>query len=388
MTSLPTGNEPIIPGRIDYPDVGFDPPKIGYEYDKLYVSNPDSNTVSVIDGYNDSKTKDIRDIGKYPDKIYVANVFNRFVNHWFDQIYVVNKGVAPQTGNVSVINGSTYTKEPHDIPVGIMPMDITEGDGKIYVVNNGSNTISVIDVSTNTKERDISVGSNPVRIAYDSDTNMIYVVNQRSGSVSVINGATDKVAAGVIFNVNPANSGKIICNNTAAAPTNTYVYVDTGTNCVAQPNDPKDFEFNTWVESPLTNRNSSIPLNSPSGNLTVNRYGVFTVNFKQPHHLSNQELFTYLTGAIAAGVAVNGVVLLVPAWKRTKNQHTHLRECIDMIGNDKDKSQKNAIEDKILGYYVDGKLSEDHRQLLKDKISEYYDSVKGSEGYGAPFTRK
>jgi len=28
---------------------------------------------------------------------------------------------------------------------------------------------------------------------------------------------------------------------------------------------------------------------------------------------------------------------------------------------------------------VDGKLSEDHRQLLKDKISEYYGSVKGSE---------
>jgi hypothetical protein len=40
---------------------------------------------------------------------------------------------------------------------------------------------------------------------------------------------------------------------------------------------------------------------------------------------------------------------------------------------------KNAIEEKIMGYYVDGKLSEDHRQLLKDKICEYYGSVKGSE---------
>jgi hypothetical protein len=47
--------------------------------------------------------------------------------------------------------------------------------------------------------------------------------------------------------------------------------------------------------------------------------------------------------------------------------------------DDVSKSHKNAIEDKILGYYVDGKLSEDHRQLLKDKISEYYGSVKGSE---------
>ena len=50
-----------------------------------------------------------------------------------------------------------------------------------------------------------------------------------------------------------------------------------------------------------------------------------------------------------------------------------------MIDKDVGKSHKNAIEEKIIGYYVDGKLSEDHRQLLKDKISEYYGSVKGSE---------
>jgi hypothetical protein len=42
--------------------------------------------------------------------------------------------------------------------------------------------------------------------------------------------------------------------------------------------------------------------------------------------------------------------------------------CIKMIDDDVGKSHKNAIEDKIMGYYVDGKLSEDHRQLLKDKI--------------------
>jgi hypothetical protein len=49
-----------------------------------------------------------------------------------------------------------------------------------------------------------------------------------------------------------------------------------------------------------------------------------------------------------------------------------------MIDNNAGKSHKDAIEDKIMGYYVEGKLSEDHRQLLKDKISEYYGSVKDS----------
>jgi hypothetical protein len=86
----------------------------------------------------------------------------------------------------------------------------------------------------------------------------------------------------------------------------------------------------------------------------------------------------WLTLAISA-VAVNGVISLVPGWRRTKEQRTHLRECVKMIVDDAGKSHQNAIKEKIMGYRVDGKLSEDHRQLLKDKISEYYGSVKGSE---------
>jgi hypothetical protein len=55
-------------------------------------------------------------------------------------------------------------------------------------------------------------------------------------------------------------------------------------------------------------------------------------------------------------------------------QRKHLKECINQIG----KLDKDEIEKKIISYYVDGKLSEDHRQLLKDKISEYYGSVNGA----------
>jgi hypothetical protein len=90
-------------------------------------------------------------------------------------------------------------------------------------------------------------------------------------------------------------------------------------------------------------------------------------------------LFTYLTGAISAAVAINGALLVVPGWRRARKQRTHLRECIKMIDDDVGKLHKNTIVDKIFGYYVDGKLSEDHRQLLKDKISEYYGGIKGSE---------
>ena len=186
----------------------------------------------------------------------------------------------------------------------------------------------------------------------------------------MIDGSSDKVAAGVTFNVNPANSGKIVCNK-AEYPTNTYVYVDVGTNCMVQPN--KNFEFNTWVVSPLTNRNSSIPLDS-SGNLTVNRYGVFTVNFKPlPPPIPPEYL--YLIISVIVSSVIGWSIPSIFGWFKARTQLKHLEECMDQIG----KLDRNAMEDKIKGYYVHGKLSEDHRQFLKDKISEYYDSVMGSE---------
>jgi hypothetical protein len=211
------------------------------------------------------------------------------------------------------------------------------------------------------------IGRNPVLIASNNNTDIVYI-GYEPGALSVINGFTDRVAVGAIFKVNPSDSGIIKCNNTIY-PTNTYIYVDIGTGCTAQNN--KGFEFNTWTESPLTNRNSSTPLEQSSDHpetIAVDRYGVFTANFGVPHHLTTEELFGYLTGAITAAVAVNGVILLVPGWRRARNQRAHLRECIEMIDDDVGKSHKDAIEDKIIGYYVDGKLSEDHRQLLNDKI--------------------
>jgi hypothetical protein len=141
--------------------------------------------------------------------------------------------------------------------------------------------------------------------------------------------------------------------------------VDAGTNCIAQPN--KNFEFNTWVESPLTNRNSSIPLDS-SGNLTVNRYGVFTVNFKPlPPPIPPEYLYLIISVIISS--LIGWSIPSIFGWFKAKTQRKHLKECITQIG----KLDKNAMEEKIIGYYLEGKLSEDHRQLLKDKISEYYD---------------
>jgi len=83
------------------------------------------------------------------------------------------------------------------------------------------------------------------------------------------------------------------------------------------------------------------------------------------------QLFTVVATAFIGSWLTPTVI----GWRKARTQRKYVKECINQIG----KLDKNAIEDKILAYYVDGKLSEDHCQLLKDKISEYYDNVKGSE---------
>lgn len=343
-------------------------------HNKIYVLKSVQN-VSVINTMSGTREPDVKIDWPIAAAVRYTD-FGTFPRPAINQIYILHSlgpGIVGQ-GFVSVINATTDKKEPYDIPVGKFASDIVATKTytpKLYVANQLSNTTSVINTATY-KKHDIAVGSYPEKVAYDPATDMIYVVNIGTsslggeGTVSVIDGATDNVTAGVIFNVNPINSGKIRCHN-AIYPTNTYLYVDAGTNCTAEPN--KDFGFNTWVESPLTNRNSSIPLES-TGNLTVNRYGVFTVNFKPlPPPIPPDISFLIIT--VVVTTMVGWSVPSIFGWVKATAQR---------------KLDKNTIEDKVKGYYVHGKISEEHHQFLKDRISEYYEQEKGSERYGAPFT--
>ena len=63
---------------------------------------------------------------------------------------------------------------------------------RLYVTNSGSDTVSVIDASTNKRIIDINVGKNPTNLAIDSSSgglnSLIFVANSGSDTVSVING--------------------------------------------------------------------------------------------------------------------------------------------------------------------------------------------------------
>ncbi|MGC2575175.1 MAG: hypothetical protein WA364_27020 [Candidatus Nitrosopolaris sp.] len=271
-------------------------------------------------------------------------------------------------------------------------------NGYVYVANYDSNTVSVIDTTDNTKIKDIPVGKGPDAIGTygyrGSET--LYVANYGDNSISVIDSVANKVVAKVMFNIEPFNGGHVECDK-MIAPIAQQFYIWSGTECTARPN--QGFEFSSWQENLGGNSTQLLKFSSastifdsildffhvnhdkPEAKLNITKFGSFTANFKAlpppipPEYVAT--LFTVLATALIGSWLTPTLIDM----RKARTQRKYFKECISQIG----KIDRNAIEDKVIGYYADGKLSDVQHQLLNDKISEYYGSVKGTEGYGAPF---
>jgi len=185
-----------------------------------------------------------------------------------------------------------------------------------------------------------------------------YVSNSDSKGITVIDGASKNVIAGVTFNINPANSGHIICNK-IYPPINQYFYLWSGTICTAVPN--KDFGFNSWVEN--LNNNSSrtiststvdisslnsllnlfgIKQNDAGANLNTTQFGSFTANFKAlPPALPPEYLLTLF------GIMLGTFVPSVFRWLNNLRQRKNLRKLVDKI--DSEHSGLDRIELDCVG---------------------------------------
>jgi YVTN family beta-propeller protein len=120
------------------------------------------------------------------------------------QVYVLNGG----SNNVSVIDGATNTFITN-VPVGTDPVAaaVNPVTGQVYVLNNRSNTVSVINGANNTVAATVSVGSQPYAVAVNPVAGQVYVVNGGNNNVSVIDGANNTVAATVSVGSQPQAVG-------------------------------------------------------------------------------------------------------------------------------------------------------------------------------------
>jgi YVTN family beta-propeller protein len=76
---------------------------------------------------------------------------------------------------------------------------------RAYVTNNVDNTVSVIDMATNTVTATIAVGSNPGEVAVSADGSHAYVTNYGGGTVSVIDTSTNTVTATITVGSYPVS---------------------------------------------------------------------------------------------------------------------------------------------------------------------------------------
>ena|GEM_PF-1176489 len=111
-----------------------------------------------------------------------------------DATHAVSSGIATLR-----VNPPEPTKPPASfiatIPVGNFPYGVAVNPitNMVYVTNQGSNSVSVIDGKTNSVVSTIPIGSIPYDLAVNPITNKIYAANWLSNTVSVIDGNTNAV---------------------------------------------------------------------------------------------------------------------------------------------------------------------------------------------------
>ena len=334
------------------------------------------------------------------------------------RVYVANN----DDDTVSVIDENNY-KNITKIPVGKNPSAIANDDltRNIYVANQGDDTVSVIDENNYKNITKIPVGKNPSAIANDDLTRNIYVANQGDNSISIIDNYAIKILAGILFNVQPPNSGNIVCKNFPfPMPINLYGYVFSGDTCIAKPN--KGYEFQSWMLHSNGNHSQSLkgsnltPINiydyiasfldltenffnitngvniykylhmqSPVDKATINitQFGNFTANFKAlPPPLPPEFLTTIFSFAVTT---VLGSWLIPPfvRWIKSKADVKNLNNYhkkISMIYNDgkmddKDIKYLDELKNSISDTYAKGKLNEAQFTNLKKEISIHYGEI-------------
>jgi len=146
------------------------------------------------------------------------------------KLYVIS-----QDGRVRVITTSTGTLAATSLTVGTNPVAaMLNLDGTLlYVLNRGSNDISVIDVATDTVTTpSIAVGgTSPSSFTLDRKLNRVYVANTGSDSVSIFDAATNPLTPLRTVAVGPAP------NRVAVLSDGSKAYVsNTGSNEITEIN--------------------------------------------------------------------------------------------------------------------------------------------------------
>jgi len=153
---------------------------------RIYVTNQLDNTVSVIDGATRKIVATVR-VGVSPAQMAVSPDRR--------SVYVVNTG----SDTVSVLNTDTNTVAGTiALPRRSEPVGVAVGaNGLIYTADGGSDRVSVLDTRAGRVVASARVGTQPLSVVVAPDGKTVYSANSGSGDVSVIDARTNRVVRAI-----------------------------------------------------------------------------------------------------------------------------------------------------------------------------------------------
>ncbi len=177
LTSYTTFLEGSATRTISLP-MGSDPVFVhSTQLTNMYVANSGTDRVGVISVSNDVLTAEVQLLpGAVP--VALAQTLSG------DKLYSINSGL----GTVTVIATVDRSIVKH-VTVGPTPVwaAISSDGARLYILNQGDGTVTVMETVTDTVLNTVAVGAGPTFMAFDPRLLRVYVANTGGGSVSIIN---------------------------------------------------------------------------------------------------------------------------------------------------------------------------------------------------------
>ena len=177
----------------------------------------------------------------------------------------------------------------------------------MYITNYNSNSISVINGSSNTVLYTITVGSGPSGVSFDSGNGYVYVANAVSGSISIIATAKELAKYPVTFTESGLPSG-----------TTWYVNLSNGqsfsstTSAISfsEPNGSYSYTVSNVSGYSVSPSSGSIAVSGSSISKTITYTSTSAPPGKTPSSgIPNLELYGIIGAVIAIAAIGAGIVL-------------------------------------------------------------------------------